>query len=104
MPDWKDFLDQLLGGEPRLSYYGQLGQQNATPLMRKYFQSNYDSVYNDYLGELGRQVMGGAVPTLQFNDYLKQQPFAQRYAQVPAEFSGRMASWRDFNPLTQWRF
>ena len=104
MPGFAAYLQSLLEEMPQAAYYGQLGQQQMSPLARRYFEGNYGDIYNQYLGRLGQQLMGGQEPTARFQDFLSEAPFSQRFAQLPPEFTGRQSRRSRFNPYTQFKF
>lgn len=63
-----------------------------------YFKSRYSDMYGNYMGQLGRQALGGYAPTLNFEDYLKDFPFLKEwYSMSPASRGERVPSgmtWR----------
>lgn len=94
------FMDYL-NYEPRTAYYSSPGSRWAgtSPGRTRYFQNQFQDVYNDFLGALGAQVREGGAPTLQWKDYVDQHPFAARYGALTPEQAGRTN--RSFNPMTR---
>ena len=67
---WSDFLEQL----PTAAYYSSPAGQafaSGSPRQRSYFENQFQSIYNAYLGALGSQVREGGLPTMRFQDYLE---------------------------------
>ena len=91
------FLD-FLEDEPKAAYFGYQDQWR-TPNQRKYFQSQFANIQNQYLGSLGKQIYGGGVPSLKFTDFLSQFPWMQQYQQS-SEGMGQDTS--RYNPWTRW--
>lgn len=55
----------------RANYFGRLqARQFKSPNQRKYFQNQFESVQNRYLGHLGNIIQGGGAPTTSLTDYL----------------------------------
>ena len=107
-----DFISgEALGSQPRLSYMAKLGRQRpegydqtdeakrqedmfgspfgTSPAAKRYFQGQFQNVYNEYLGQQGRALQGGQIPAQPFSQFLDQFPFTQRYSALPPEMSGR---------------
>ena len=64
----------ILEEMPTAAYYSSpTGQSFAqqSPKKRSYFENQFQDIYNQYLGALGSQLRGGALPTLKFQDYLE---------------------------------
>ena len=102
---------EALGGQPKLSYMARLGSQRpkgfdqteeakrqeemfgspfgTSPASKRYFQGQFQNVYNEFLGQQGRALQGGQIPSQTFSQFLDQFPFAQRYSALPPEMSGR---------------
>ena len=97
------FIDYL-ESDPTAAYYsnpsptaqrfmgGSQGQQ-------RYFQNQFQNIYNEYLGELGSQIRAGETPTMRWRDHLEDIPFTQRYAALSPEQAGR--SRRRYSPSTR---
>ena len=93
------FLDWM-NDQPEVGYFAALGRAGVPPAMQRYFQGQQGNIYNQYLGALGRQAQSGQNPSLQFTDYLAQNPFTERYAQLP--WGTRNPNAGAFNPSTRW--
>ena len=89
----------FLEEEPRAAYFGFQNLFGKTPARKNYYQNQFQRIYDEYLGTLGQQALGGQAPTTKFVDFMRAFPFTERYAQLPpsmrGEFPGR------FNPLTR---
>ena len=101
MAGLQDYLRQLLGEEPKLSYYADLYGQQRSPNQLNFGQNAYQAIYNQYFGALGQQIQQGQEPTLQWTDFLNQTPFAQRFAQ---QTTPQQRGAGRFNPPTQWKW
>jgi len=93
-----DFLTDY----PQAAYYSSprgtafSGQSANT---QKYYQNQFQNVYNEFLGALAQQGRGGQDLTLRFADYLETTPFTERYAALPPQMAGRTT--RQFGPGTR---
>ena len=90
-----DYLNE----NPESAYFANQNQWK-TPNQKKYFQSQFSNIQNEYLGQLGQQIMGGGAPTLNFTDFLSQMPWTQKYAQLPPSMRGSNQS--QYSPVTRW--
>ena len=121
-----DFISgEALGSQPRLAYQAMLGDPNreikpwetdgqarqemmfgnpygTSPASRRYFQGQFQNIYNDFLGQQGRALQVGQLPSQTFTQFLQQYPFTQRYAALPPELSGRTLG--SFAPRVQYSY
>ena len=121
-----DFISgEALGSQPRLAYQAMLGDPNreirpwenegqarqesmfgnpygTSPASKRYFQGQFQNIYNDFLGQQGRALQGGQLPSQTFTQFLEQYPFTQRYAALPPELSGRALG--SFVPRVQYSY
>ena len=121
-----DFISgEALGYQPRLAYQAMLGDPNreikpwetegrarqesmfgnpygTSPASKRYFQGQFQNIYNDFLGQQGRALQGGQLPSQTFTQFLEQYPFTQRYAALPPELSGRALG--AFAPRVQYSY
>ena len=121
-----DFISgEALGSQPRLAYQAMMGDPNreikpwetagrarqemmfgnpygTSPAARRYFQGQFQNIYNDFLGQQGRALQGGQLPSQTFTQFLQQYPFTQRYAALPPELSGRTLG--SFAPRVQYSY
>ena len=95
--DLNKYYMAQLEKEPEYAYFGQQNQWK-TPNMRRYFQGQYSNIQNQYMGQLGQQVLGGGAPDMKFTDFLSRFPFQQQFQESGA---GRQETSR-FNPFTRW--
>jgi len=74
----------------------------GTPSFQDYWQKQLSKVTGEYGTALGRQVMSGQPPSLNFSEFLQSYPWQQNwYNMSPSQRglnTGRMA------PSLQWRF
>ena len=112
---FQDFISgETLGSQPKLSYMSMLGSQRpegfdqteeakrqeemfgnpfgTSPASKRFFQGQFQNVYNEFLGNQGRALQGGQLPSQTFSQFLEQFPFTQRYSALPPEMSGRGVS------------
>ena len=94
-------FSDLLEEDPEMAYFGKLQGQALTPNQRQYFQGQYGPSYQSYLGELGSQLESEQMPTMKWLDYLTQNPFTKRYAQLPPSLRPGSGTAR-FAPPTRW--
>ena len=100
---WIDFLDV----EPSAAYYsspsgwtapGAFGQ--SSPGAKRYYQNQFQNVYNEFLGAMGSQIQrGSGEPTMRLPEFLENIPWAKRYAALTPEMAGRTT--RRFSPGTR---
>lgn len=100
---WLAFLE----GEPKAAYFS-FGDRFGRPGSRqqRFLQGQFPEVYNQYLGELGKQARAGIEPTGTFTNYLGGTPggfdFDAWYRQqVP--YQQRNVSFNELVPQTSWR-
>ena len=112
---FQDFISgATLGSHPKHSYLAMLGSQRpegfdqteeakrqeemfgnpfgTSPASKRFFQGQFQNVYNEFLGNQGRALQGGQLPSQTFSQFLEQFPFTQRYSALPPEMSGRGVS------------
>ena len=74
-------FSRFLDSQPQATFFGSL-PENMTPVQRQASGDVYNQAIQDYYGELGRRIRQGQAPTLQFQEYLSQFPYTQRFAQA----------------------
>ena len=80
---------EALGAQPRLAYQAMMGDPNrainpwedeptarqgmmfgnpygTSPASRRFFQGQFQNIYNDFLGKQGRALQGGQLPSQTF--------------------------------------
>lgn len=88
-----DYLDNgsawgsmLLEQLPQAAYFssptGQ-GFGRQSPRQQRYFQQNYQDVFNQYMGSLGEQLRSGQTPDTTFSQFLESDPWTSRYTALP---------------------
>ena len=91
-----ELYDAWLEETPNILYGAKI--PTGTSPFADYWRSQYSNVYNDYMGQLGKQALSGTAPTLNFEDYLSQFPFMKQwYAMNPSQRGERTPSsyrWR----------
>ena len=91
MTNWWDYLEE----NPRELYGGMLGNQGSANFL-DYWRSQYENVYNKYLGALGTQKLAGVSTEQTFYDYLKPLPFLQEWLKLTAGQRGERQPGRTF--------
>ena len=122
---FQDFISgETLGSQPKLSYMAKLGSQRpkdfdqteeakrqeemfgspfgTSPASKRYFQGQFQNVYNEFLGQQGRALQGGQMPAQNFQQFLQAFPFTQRYSSLPPEMTGRTLG--SFAPRVQYSY
>ena len=56
--------------------------QGQTPAKRRFYQQSFSDIYNQYLGELGKQAREEELPTMSFREYMATDPLSARYEQM----------------------
>jgi len=101
---WRKSLAEE-GSPQRAAYFGYQDQQRS-PNQKRFFQNQFSNVQNQYMGQLGQQIMGGGAPDLNFTDFLSQYFSPQGGA---AQAWGGMSpgqrglDFGRFAPPTRWR-
>ena len=94
-----DFASFFLGEEPRAAYFNAIQPFGKSPARRRFFESQFNPVYNRYFGALGQQAAQGQTPTLSFQDFLQNKTnFNNMFYQQPQQMRG----YGNANPRTRW--
>ena len=102
--DWGEFGDvpsAYLELNPAADYYSY-GEEWGTPSGQRHYQSQFQDVYNQYLGSLGGLLRQGTIPTETentFAGFLKDYDWTEKYTALPPEMRGNFTS--QFNPRTR---
>tara|TARA_R110002110_G_C13320322_1_gene705978 strand:+ start:88 stop:498 length:411 start_codon:yes stop_codon:yes gene_type:complete len=81
------------------------------PTRKRFYQNNFQTFYDDYLSKLGTQAYGTTnedgqrqygIPTMNFRDYLAEDPFTEKYAALTPQQKGIYS--QDYNPRTRTLF
>lgn len=100
---------QFLEDQPKAAFFSSLAGLPSffggrafgiAPNVRNYFQSQFDAIYNQYLGRLGEMASGGQEPNVAFSDFLKTYPWAQNYFNLPRRMRGIQET--RFAPPSRW--
>ena len=84
---FQDAFQRLLEEQPRLPF--QALTSGFQPPMRRFFESQFDDIMNEFRGQQGKQIQRGEDPTLQFTDFLGGLDFPGRYQATPPLMAGR---------------
>lgn len=99
MPTKNPFLDYL-EDRPEAGYFS-FQDQWKTPNQKKYFQSQFSNIQNQYMGQLGQWVKAGSQGDPQkFSDFLGGMDWGQQFNQQTPQERGQDNS--RFNPFTRW--
>jgi hypothetical protein len=63
------------------------GYKPPSPRKRRFFESSYNQIYNDYLSQAGQAMRQGRAPA-SFREFLLTDPFTSRYARLPQSARG----------------
>ena len=71
--DFSDFLET----QPQALYQSFLSDPSARmpSSMKRYYQNQFSTIQNEYIGELARSMRQGNLPTRTFSDYLQKDVF-----------------------------
>jgi|TARA_Y100000310_G_scaffold293760_2_gene323592 hypothetical protein len=95
------FLDAL-EEEPRAGFFSFQEQFGRSPRQKEFFKSQFQDIHNRFLGELGKQIRGGEVPTMRFTDFLSNFNFNREFASQPPALRGSFPG--QFAPRTRFLF
>ena len=96
--DWTNFLEK----EPASAYYSSpagMSFYGQSPNAQRFYQTQFQNIYNEFLGSLGSQIRSGMDPTMRWADYLENVPFTERYAALSPQQAGRTT--RQYSPGTR---
>ena len=85
----------------RADFFSRPGTR-GTPTRSRFFEDQFASVQNQFLGRLGAQIRGGEAPTLTGTQFLDTFDFNTFFAGQPPAFRGQFPS--RFNPRTRHLF
>ena len=91
---WKYWLEDT----PQALYGAML--PGGTMPFQKYWKGQYGNVYQDYMGQLGKQALQGQAPSTLFSDYLGKYPFSQYWDLMSPRAKGFNTA---LNPSLSWR-
>jgi len=74
----------------------------TSPAARRYFQGQFQNINDEFLGQQGRALQGGQMPGQNFQQFLQEFPFTQRYSALPPEMTGRTLG--SFAPRVQYSY
>jgi hypothetical protein len=97
----EELLKQLLGDVPEAAFFNAIRGLGTTPARRRFFESQFQPTLNRFRGRQGEQLLGGAMPSLTFQDFLSRRgpQFNREFFQKPR--ANRGASSGFFNPRTR---
>jgi hypothetical protein len=97
-------FSQFLMEDPKLAYYGmpENRRYGSSPAAQRQFQSQFQNIYNEFLGQQGRMLMGGQMPQQNFSQFLDEYPFMERYSALPPAMRGARQS--TFAPQASYRY
>ena len=88
------FLDpqEMLAAVPEAAYFSFQDQGGQSPTQRRFFQSQFQNVFNKFLGGLGQQWREGQTSPDTFTDFLGNYNFGQQFSQLPPSVRGATTS------------
>jgi len=106
---YMDIPSAILGESPQAAYYSYSDEWGA-PNQQRYYQNQFQNIYNEYLGSLGGMLRQGVIPDEgeTFAGYLSSNygmgtdttsPWNERYTSLPTQMRGEYSSM--FNPRTR---
>ena len=95
-----DFLEESDVGQ-RALFFSRPGTR-GTPTRSRFFENQFSSIQNRFLGALGAQIRGGEAPTLTGTQFLDTFDFNTFFAGQPPAFRGQFPS--RFAPRTRFLF
>jgi len=98
----QDFARFFLEDQPRSAFFSAAAPFGTSPVRQRFFQNQFDEVFNQYLAALGRGAREGNVPNLPFADFAGSFDFNRLFQQQPRFQRG--ASSQFFNPRTRFLF
>lgn len=93
---WQGFLED----KPESAYFSYQNQWR-TPNQKRYFQSQFGNIQNQYMGQLGSLIRNNQAPTSQFTDFLNKFNWSQNF-QENASPGQRGLDTSRFSPWTRW--
>lgn len=96
------FLKDLLDEEPKLSYFAEASKYATSPRARSFYESEFGSIFDQYLGALGRQAQEGKMPDIRWADWIDEFSFQNYFRSRPPELRGERRSL--FAPPVRWKF
>ncbi len=94
---FQDFLEESDVGL-RANFFSRPGTR-GTPTRSRFFENQFATIQNQFLGALGAQIRGGEQPTLKFEDFLNDFDFQRAFLGAPPAQRGQFPS--RFNPRTR---
>ncbi len=99
MPNDNPFLGYL-EDKPEANYFSYQNEWKS-PNQKKFFQSQFSIIQNQYLGQLGQWVRQGSQgQSPQFGQFLTQFPWQQQFQEQTHQERGVDTS--RYNPFTRW--
>ena len=91
---FRDFLEE----EPRIAYQAQSDRFGRSPAQANFSRNAFSDVYNQYLGQLGRQGFAGQMPDLRFTDFAQNYDFDENFRNQLPGVRGETQAQRKFVP------
>jgi len=85
-----DFFSDVLEESPRASFFSFVNQQNQP--QQRFFQNQFQTIQNEFLGNLGQQLREGNQPSQTFTDFLSDFPFSERFSALPPALRGALTN------------
>lgn len=88
---WFFSPDELLEDAPRETFFSFQNQFGRAPTQRRYFQDQFQDIYNQYLGTFAQQIQG-RTPRSTFSEFMGDFDFNQQFGQIPPSIRGATTS------------
>ena len=109
-PFGQNFLKDILGEEPRTSFFSRVNEQGGTGTAQgRFFSGQFDNFQNEFFGLLGSQIRSNIgsgsdqIPNLSFEDFLGDIDFNKRFRSLAPSLRGQAGQSR-FRPPTRFNF
>ncbi len=97
---WPNEYSPWLIDSPNVMYQAMKPKTGMGGAFTDWWRTQESNTYNDYLGSLGQQAMGGNAPNKSYYDHLSNKNWMQDYySQGP---SSRGSSTRSYGPRAAW--
>ena len=87
--DISEFRRRFFGENPEAAYFGQQGRFGQGQNQRQFFQSQFNPIFNQYLGGLAGQLNQGNVSPQTFSDFAGGFDFDERFRSLAPSTVGR---------------
>ena len=85
-----NLFSDALEEEPRAAFFSTPGRKefSRSPTRQRFFENQFPSVFNEFLGQIGTQLREGQQPDTTFADFVDAIDFETRFRSLPPGFRG----------------